>query len=204
MKKLTLLLIILSLNVFSQKNKEEYVLPHIVSAGVGYGAAWVIWKDSEANSNGSITEKRTATPVFSASYEQIVKKKLGIGYLGVGARVGYQSATWSWTINIASLNYDYKWNISLYDITLRPAYHFVLPNKPKIEPYAGLSMSYNIWKMRSTGTYNGTTITSKDKEAFLMAGAFGGVRFRVLKFISIYGELGFPHNLATVGANLQF
>ena len=76
MKKLTLLLIILSLNVFSQKNKEEYALPHIVTAGVGYGAAWVIWKDSEANSNGSITEKRTTTPVFSASYEQIVKKKI--------------------------------------------------------------------------------------------------------------------------------
>ena len=33
---------------------------------------------------------------------------------------------------------------------------------------------------------------------------FGGVRFRVLKLISLFGELGYPYSWATIGANLQF
>src|SRR4051812_27228035 len=65
---------------------------HIINVGVGLGRYYY----AASIVAGSVYH---STPAFSISYEQAYKKKLGPGYLGVGAYFGFQSSYYRYDYN---------------------------------------------------------------------------------------------------------
>jgi len=204
-KNLFSFILLLAIIVCSKpvNSQNEYKLSQLLSGGIGYGNAWMITglDYSYYSSNSSYEETRRTSPSLSLYYEYILKKKLGIGYLGVGAKFSYQTAVWEYQYLISSTNYYSKTRWNFYDLALRGLYHFIIPNQSKIEPYAGFSHSFVLWTQNSedlNGYY------SNSRSIFpIFIGYVGGARYRFTKFTSVFAEIGWPFSFISCGVNLQ-
>lgn len=81
-----------------------------------------------------------ALPPISLSYEKAVTDKISVGGI-----VGYSSSQYNYGFGGSS----YKWKYSYLFIGLRGNYNFATTEK--FDPYAGLTLGYNIVGVKSPG-----------------------------------------------------
>lgn len=146
------------------------------------------------------------TPSLSLSYEQALPKKLGPGYLGVGAYVGYQSAhskyVYQYYYSGSNYYYEHRWNYFM--VAARAAYHFDFLNSEKAEVYAGAIVGVRIQ------TYNFETNDPDPNYYKLHDGAvypsislLAGARWYFVPRVALFAEAGWGISYATVGVTFK-
>jgi hypothetical protein len=177
---------------------------HILNLGIGFGNNYY----SIYRGTGY---KYSVSPAFSLTYEQAIPKKLGPGYLGVGAYVGYQSARSRYDYGnyygayYGNYYYEHKWKN--YMIAARGAYHLDFLNSAKAEVYAGVLIGLRIQTYTYTSndpdpSYN--SYHKLDNGSVVPAySLFAGARWYFAKNIAVYGELGYGISYATVGLSFR-
>jgi hypothetical protein len=177
---------------------------HIINVGVGFGGNYY------SSYSGSGYDYRT-TPAFGISYEQAFPKKLGPGYLGVGAYLGFQNSSSTYNYyyykNGYNNNYYYKnsWNNTF--IAARGVYHWDVLNAKNAEVYAGILIGFRIQ------TYNYET-NNPDPNAYnyrLHSGSvyptaaiFAGARWYFVKKVALFGEVGYGISYLNGGVSFKF
>ncbi|MCX6297434.1 MAG: hypothetical protein NTX97_15520 [Bacteroidetes bacterium] len=167
----------------------------IINIGVGFGSGGYF-----RYSGG----KYTSSPAMSVSYEQPWPKKLGPGFLGVGAYVGFQTTHYRYDYNNYWGNYFYEERRSYYTVTGRATYHWDVLNSAKAEVYGGVLIGVRF----RTYSYNDNDPNHDYKNAGSFAyptgGGFVGARYYFAKNIGVYAEAGYGISYATVGLNIKF
>jgi hypothetical protein len=172
----------------------------ILNTGIGAGSGYYsLYRGSGYSYKNS--------PAFSITYEQALPKKLGPGYLGLGAYLGYQSATSRYNnayYNGSFYYYEHKWRSFL--IAARGAYHFDFLNWDRAEVYAGVIAGLRIQ------TYKYDTNSPDPKKdvyrlnqgsAYPAYSLFAGARWYFVENIGVYGELGYGISYATLGFSFK-
>jgi hypothetical protein len=171
----------------------------VLNLGAGFGTGYY------RSYRGAGYVNRTS-PAINISYEQALPKKLGPGYLGLGAYLGYQSSRSRYDKSFYSGNYYYyehRWKNFI--VAARGAYHFDFLNSERAEVYAGVIVGLRIQ------TYSYDT-NNPDPNAYYglnqgsvypVASAFVGARWYFLPNIGVYGELGSGISYATVGFSFK-
>jgi hypothetical protein len=135
-----------------------------------------------------------SSPAFSMTYEQALRQKLGPGYLGIGAYLGYQSAT-AHNSNAyyqgVYYSYDHKWKSFVG--AARAAYHLDFLNSDRAEIYAGVTIGVRIQTYRyetNNPDPNANLYSLSNGVASPAYSAFVGARWYFTQNIGVYGELG--------------
>ena len=177
MKKLLLLVfgvlfIFISTNVNAQGYKKDGLA---LNVGLGFGLAGIY---------GSST-----IPPISASLGYGVTDKISVGGI-----VGYSGSSYKYTY----FNGSYEWKYSYIIIGARGEYHF---NKPtdKLDPYAGLTLGYDIVSVSSPSNLSGN-IGYSAETSYLLFGFHGGLRYALNDKLGVFGEVGYGVGYLTVGA----
>ncbi len=177
---------------------------HIINVGIGIPR----WYYGLINSPGYT---HFITPALSISYEQAYKKKLGPGYLGVGAYFGYQGAWQKYTFNdwyngtYGTYYYQHQWNY--FSVAARGVYHWDVLNSKNAEVYAGVIVGLRFQ------TYSYTT---NDPDPYynnfrLSQGAvypsysvFAGARWYFAKNFGLFAEAGYGISYLSGGLSIKF
>jgi hypothetical protein len=171
----------------------------VINVGIGFGGI------SYYKGKGyGYTSRRS--PSFSLSYEQAIHKKLGPGYLGVGAYAGYQSAHSRYIDSYyygSAYYYEHSWKYFM--IAARAAYHFDFLNSEKAEVYAGAIVGLRIQ------TYNFETNDPNPNNAYRLhegivypsISLLAGARWYFVPKVALFAELGWGISYATVGVTFK-
>lgn len=178
---------------------------HIINIGVGlpnthYYAAY----------RGAGYRYRT-TPAFSASYEQAFPKKLGIGFLGLGAYLGFQnsSSTYNYYYNKNGYvnDYYYKNSWTNFMAAARGVYHFDVLNAEKAEVYVGVLAGVRIqsyhYVTNNPDPYADNYRISSGS-VYPVLSAFAGARWYFVKNVALFGEVGYGVSYLTGGFSFKF
>jgi hypothetical protein len=173
---------------------------HIVNLGIGFGGV-------NYYKVGGFGYTYGRTPAFSVSYEQAIHKKLGIGYLGVGAYAGFQSAHARYNYNTYYGNpyfYEHHWNYFM--IAARAAYHFDFLNSPKAEVYAGAIVGLRIqtysYETNDPDPYQANRL--HDGAVFPSISLLVGARWYFVPKVALFAEAGWGISYGTVGFSFKF
>jgi hypothetical protein len=172
---------------------------HIINVGIG------LWTGNYYNYNKAAGQYYRS-PAFSLSYEQPWPKRIGPGYLGVGAYLGYETERYTLNYysgyNGALYHADDRWNHFM--ITGRAVYHWDVLNSAKAEVYAGvlIGLRFNTYNYEDNDPYQDNQIVYN--RVNLAASAFAGARYYFTKNFGVYAELGYGISVATVGVSLKF
>ena len=162
---------------------------HIVNIGIGVGGNYY---------RGVAFGSYTRSPALSVSYEQPWSKKLGPGYLGVGAYFGYQSANY-----IYYGYYEHHWKYM--SIAARGVYHWDVLNFAKAEVYGGALVGLRIQTYNYVSTDpNASANKLNDGNLFPIITAFAGARWYFAKNFALYGEAGSGVSYITGGISFKF
>lgn len=174
----------------------------IINVGVGFGGG----NYYKYGRGGSDTYRRS--PAFSVTYEQAFKKKLGPGYLGLGAYFGYQNASYHYDdvyYNGDRYYYEHSWNQML--IAARGAYHLDFLNSKNAEVYGGAILGVRIQ------TYNFSTNSPDpddykyrlhDGSAYPTYSLFVGARWYFVPKVALFAEAGYGISYITGGLSFKF
>lgn len=173
----------------------------ILNTGVGAGSGYYgLYKGTGYSYKSS--------PAFSITYEQALPKKLGPGYLGIGAYLGYQSASSRYN-NVyyggAYYYYEHKWRSFL--VAARAAYHLDFLNSERAEVYAGVIAGLRI----QTYTYNSNNPDPYYKDyyrlnegrVFPAYSLFAGARWYFVQNVGVFAELGYGISYGTIGFSFK-
>ncbi|MGZ3901130.1 MAG: hypothetical protein ACXVNM_03355 [Bacteroidia bacterium] len=148
------------------------------------------------------------SPALSISYEQALHKKLGPGYLGLGAYFGYQSAYYQYNdyyYNGDRYYYKHSWKYMM--IAARGAYHADILNFEKGELYFGAIIGLRI---QTYNYYNSSPDPNKNDYALRQGSVYPGYslfvggRYYFTDNIGLFGELGYGISYLTLGLSLKF
>ncbi len=167
---------------------------HIINIGIGIGGVYY---------SGLVYGTSRRSPAFSGSYEQPWPKKLGPGYLGVGAYLGYQNASYRYDYINSSYYYEHSWNYVM--VAARGAYHWDILNSEKAEVYGGAMVGLRIqtYNYATNDPYeNGNRLN--DGSVYPIITAFAGARYYFAKKVAVYGEAGSGISYLTGGLSFKF
>ena len=177
---------------------------HIINLGVGFGMNYY----GGYAGNGY---NYRSSPAFSISYEQAIPKKLGPGYLGIGAYLGFQTAntTYNYYYNKHGYNnnYYYKNSWNNFMVAARAAYHWDVLNFKKADIYAGVLIGVRIQ------TYDYITNNPdpyadnyrlNQGSAYPSFSVFAGARWYFAKHVALFGEFGYGISYVTGGLSFKF
>ncbi|MDF2438021.1 MAG: hypothetical protein K0Q95_2397 [Bacteroidota bacterium] len=171
----------------------------VLNAGVGFGSGYY------RSYKGAGYVNRTS-PAINLSYEQALPKKLGPGYLGLGAYLAYQSSRSRYNNSKYNGNYYYyehKWKNFI--VAARGAYHLDFLNSERAEIYGGVIAGLRIqtynYETNNPDPY--TYYGLKQGSVYPVAAAFLGARWYFLPNIGVYGEVGSGISYATVGFSFK-
>jgi hypothetical protein len=178
---------------------------HIINLGVGFGGA----RYYSAYRGYGYSYK--ISPAFSVSYEQAFHKKLGPGYLGLGAYVGYQyaSSTYNYLYNKHGYynNYYYKNSWNNFMLTTRGVYHWDVLNFKNAEVYAGVLAGIRI-QTTSYETNNpdpyADNYYSNTGNVFPAFSIFAGARWYFVSKVALFGEVGYGISYVNGGVSFKF
>src|ERR1043166_7100072 len=103
---------------------------HVINIGIGAGTGYY---------ERAYGETYRSSPYITLSYEQAWPKRIGPGYLGVGAYFGYRTEKYTRHYSDGFGNaYYYERRYSYYDIAGRAIYHWDVLNSKKAEVYGGV------------------------------------------------------------------
>jgi len=153
---------------------------NLVNLGIGLGSRYTY-----------VGSGVSATPAFSASYERGFRE-LGPGTLGLGAFVGYQSA---------SSDFGSLGNYSFTDIIvgIRGAFHY--PVSPQLDAYGGLGLGVRHAGVSFEGSsYPGVAASATG----LYSGLFLGGRYLFSDHLGAFAELGYDQTYLKAGLTVKF
>ncbi|MBP7808909.1 MAG: hypothetical protein KA163_06435 [Bacteroidia bacterium] len=178
---------------------------HIINLGVGFGS-----RSYHSISRGAGFSSGT-TPAFSLTYEQALKKKLGPGYLGVGAYLGFQHQYYKYDYSYYDngLNYytyysHHKWNY--YMVAARAAYHWDVLNSKNAEVYAGvvIGMRFQIHNYETNDPGKKDPYTYTQSFAYPAYSVFAGARWYFAKNFGLFAEAGYGISYINAGFSIKF
>jgi hypothetical protein len=171
----------------------------VLNTGVGAGSGYYRGYKGAGYSYRS-------SPAFSITYEQALPKKLGPGYLGLGAYLGYQSASSRYNnayYNGSFYYYEHKWRS--FFVAARGAYHLDFLNSERAEVYAGVIAGLRI-QTYSYDTNNPDPYSDyrlKEGSAYPAVAGFIGARWYFVQNIGVYAELGSGISYGTIGFSFK-
>jgi len=172
---------------------------HIINLGVGFGTGYYRDYRGAGYNYGS-------TPAMSITYEQAWPKRLGPGYLGVGAYLGFQHAhsrnDYDYSYGGSPYYYEHTWNN--YMIAARAAYHWDVLNSKRAEVYGGALVGVRIQTYNYTTNDPYTNHSLDDGSVYPAYSLFAGARWYFAKNVGVFGEVGFGISYATVGLSFKF
>jgi hypothetical protein len=178
---------------------------HIINVGVGFGSrAYHSYLTIGGYSYGR-------TPAFSLTYEQAYPKKLGPGYLGIGAYLGFQHEYYKYNgsyydnnFNYNTYYYNHSWNY--YMIAARGAYHWDVLNAHNAEVYAGVIIGarFSIHSYTTNDPSNKDPYSYTSSFAYPVASAFAGARWYFVKNCGLFAEVGYGISYFTGGFSFKF
>ncbi|MBT4333202.1 MAG: hypothetical protein HOD64_07980 [Candidatus Cloacimonetes bacterium] len=161
-------------------------------------------------------------PVVFQPGEKIAQAGLGFGMMGlygdlvippisfsvdIAKEIEGFPLSFGGLIGIAKSEYDYsywteeyKWTYTYIVIGGRAAYHLKL-DSPKIDPYGGVMLGYNIVSFTEPSGYSGTGYSSGS--SYLMYGFYGGARYFFNPKMAVYAELGYGFGYLNLGISYK-
>ncbi len=184
--------LIFSAGSFAQSENAFQKGTNMVNLGIGLGN--VYWGAGYGSSGLPFS--------LNASYEHGITDKLGIGYIGVGAEVGYASSKYS-------IDGTEAWKSTGILIAARGSYHFAIPGElgKKLDPYAGALLGYVITNYSYDYGYGGTLGYGgpTGKAGGIAAGVFAGAHYLFVPHVAVFGELGYTSfSILTLGISFKF
>mgnify|MGYP000501124423 CR=1 FL=1 len=178
---------------------------HIINLGVGFGSR------SYHSIYRGAGYAYGRTPAFSLTYEQAYPKKLGPGYLGIGAYLGFQHEyskyDYSYYDNSFYLNTYYshhKWNY--YMVAARGVYHWDVLNAHNAEVYAGVivGLRFQVHSYETNDPGKKDPYTYSRSFAYPAYSAFAGARWYFIKNVGLFAEVGYGISYLTGGFSFKF
>jgi hypothetical protein len=172
----------------------------ILNVGIGAGGSYYYKVSGPGYTRGR-------TPALSLSYEQAIPKKLGIGYLGVGAYAGFQSAHIRYNnIYYYGNKYYYEHHWNYFMIAARAAYHFDFLNSEKAEVYVGAIVGVRIQTYSYETNNPDPTVTYRlnDGAVYPTMSLLAGARWYFVPRVALFAELGWGISNVTGGLSFKF
>ena len=180
---------------------------HIINLGVGFGANYYSGYSGYGYGYRS-------SPAFSISYEQALSKKVGPGYIGVGAYFGFQTASSTYNYyynknnNYNNQYYYSKNSWSNFLVGARAAYHWDVLNFEKVDIYGGLMLGARIqtysYETNNPDPFYADFYRLNQGSTYLSFSVFAGARWYFANKVALFGEFGYGISYATVGLSFKF
>lgn len=179
---------------------------HIINIGIGFGS-----RSYHAIFRGAAGYSYGRTPLFNLTYEQPWKQKLGPGYLGVGAYLGFQREyyeyDYSYYNNALVYNtYYYKHSWNYFSIAARGVYHWDVLNSKNAEVYAGviIGMRFQTHNYQTNDPGNKDPYSYTQSFAYPAYSVFAGARWYFVKNFGLYAEAGYGTSYINGGLSIKF
>ncbi len=184
---------------------------HIFNLGIGFGGG----EYYKGATGSAYTYARS--PAISLTYEQAWKPKLGPGYLGIGAYLGYEHARYRYDYyynnyynngiyyNGTDYYYEHNWNHIM--IAARAAYHWDVLNSDKAEVYAGTTIGMRIQTYSYSSndpSPNRNNNRLNENSVYPAASLFIGARWYFVPKVALFGEAGYGISYLTGGISFKF
>lgn len=191
MKKISILVILFictfSIGLFAQESVEkaaEYPITFqpgekIVQAGLGFGMMGVY---------GDVV-----IPPISFSVD--IAKEIEGFPISFGGIIGLAKSEYDWSY----WTDEYKWTYTYFLLGARAAYHLKLES-PKIDPYGGIMLGYNIVSVKEPDSY---PVGYSSKSSYMMYGFYGGARYFFNPKMAVYAELGYGFGYLNLGISYK-
>lgn len=172
----------------------------IINLGLGFGGG-----DYYRGYSSGYSARRS--PAFSLSYEQSLPKRIGPGYVGVGAYAGFQTARYHYNYYHNNGNYYYyehKYNYTM--IAARGAYHWDVLNSKKAEVYVGALVGIRIqtYSYETNDTDPDYNYRLNEGSAYVAYSLFAGARWYFVDHVALFGEAGYGISYLTGGVSFKF
>lgn len=159
---------------------------HLINVGIGFGfATYRSYGLGGGYSYGT-------TPLFSLSYEQGWKKKLGPGYLGVGGFASFRTSHSRYD-NYYYQNeryyYEHRWNYLTF--AARGIYHWDVLNKKNAEVYGGMLIGLRVttYKYSSSSSDPYSNLNERSDGGVMPVASFiAGARWYFVPNVALFGE----------------
>ncbi|MGQ0829929.1 MAG: hypothetical protein ACT4ON_16200 [Bacteroidota bacterium] len=179
----------------------------IINLGIGFGGGRY-YKSAKKGHGYSYK----TTPAFSLSYEQAWKPKLGPGYLGIGAYMGYQNASYRYDYSYSNYNgnsnygnfyYRHHWNYFMF--AARAAYHWDKLNSENAEVYGGVILGARIQTYSyTTNDPSPNNYKLNDNSFYPAASLLVGARWYFVPKVAAFIEAGYGISYITGGISFKF
>ena len=155
--------------------------------------------------------------------EKIVQAGLGFGMMGlygdlvippisfsvdIAKEIEGYPISFGGLIGIAKSEYDwsywtdeYKWTYTYFVLGARAAYHLKLES-PKIDPYGGIMIGYNIVSFKEPSGWD-PSYNYSGGNSYLMYGFYGGARYFFNPKMAVYAELGYGFGYLNLGISYK-
>lgn len=133
-------------------------------------------------------------PPISIGYEHAFGEKIS-----AGAFLGYAGASYE----APAIGGTWKWKYNYILVGARGAYHFNF-KVPKLDPYAGLMLGYNVASVSTEkpSGYTGPEIAGA-KAGGAVIGGYAGARYMLGNKIGAFAELGYGIAYLTLGVSIK-
>jgi hypothetical protein len=138
----------------------------------------------------------TSIPPVSLSYEHGISKHISIGGL-----VGYAGAS----VDFPALGGTWKYKYSYILVGARASYHFLV-KVPKLDPYAGVIVGYNVGSVTTEAPagYTGPFTPPSVSAGGVLVGGHIGARYMFANKIGAFAEAGYGVSYLTLGLAFKF
>jgi hypothetical protein len=174
---------------------------HIINLGIGFGGVRYYY-----GSLGSGYSYKSS-PAFSATYEQAWPKKLGPGFLGIGAYLGYKNSSSRYDYSYWNDDYYYEHRWNYYMVAARGVYHWDVLNAKNAEVYGGVLIGLRVttyaYETNDTDPFV-SRYERKDSGVRPVYSLFAGARWYFVPKVALFAEAGYGISYITGGFSFKF
>jgi hypothetical protein len=171
----------------------------ILNLGIGIGSRHYFGYGFGYNAN--------RTPAFSISFEKPLSKKLGPGFLGIGAYVGFQHASYRYdNYFFRNERYYYQHNYNYWYLAARGVYHPDALIWEKAEIYFGLMIGLRFQNYKYTSNNpdpDSRLYMQSHSNVYPTYSFLAGARWYFANRAALFGELGYGITYLTLGVSFK-
>lgn len=173
---------------------------HIVNLGFGFPGRYHTFYKLPGYKSASL-------PAISLTYEQAWPKRLGPGFLGVGAYFGHQYSYTRYDYAYFGKNtyyYHHKWNQVM--VAARAVYHWDVLNSKNAEVYGGViaGLRFQIHDYATNDPDNNDPYSYTQSFVYPAWSVFAGARWYFSKNVGFFAEVGYGISYLTGGFSFKF